>query len=147
MSWIIQSNLQVASVSDSKNDFVIEVTETETLPQLQIIHQQPDTAFVIIVGLVNIPDGDREKLKSLNPKQFGDLIWSIKLNLLHIGIDFTVRGSEKDPDAWEIQKRLFLNDTNANQFHDAYSKVKNGLIGVIWSYKRALDSSGIRDVQ
>jgi hypothetical protein len=141
MNWAFQSNLQVNSVSGSNHDFVLEVTETENLPQLQIIHQQPETAFVLIVGQVKIPSVDREKLKNLGREQFNDLVWGIKLNLLNAGVDFTVLGSEKDPDAWEIQKRLFLNDTNVNHFHDAYSKVKNGIIGVIWSYKRALDST------
>jgi hypothetical protein len=142
--WAAQSGFEFTSISDSKHDFVIEVSETENLPSLQIIHERNDAAFVLVVGLVTIPETDRNTLKNLNQEKFGEFIWDIKLNLLHAGVDFTVRGSEKDPDAWEVQKRLYPNDSNNNQFHEAYSKVKSSLIGIIWSYKRALDVSMVR---
>ena len=140
MKWIVQSGFQVESIPDSKHDFTIAFSETETLPQLQIIHQKPETAFVLVVGLVNIPQNDREKLKNQKKEQFEEFIWDIKLNLLQMGVDFTVLGSEKDPDAWEVQTRLFINEANTTSFHDACSKVKRGLINVIWSYKQALCS-------
>ena len=141
MQLASQSGLEAASISDSKHDFVVEVSENATLPRLQIIHQEIDTAFVLMVGLVNIPEMDRRKLKNFNKNKFEELIWNIKLNLLHASIDFTVLGSEKDPDAWEVQKHLFLNEASINQFYEAYSRVKNSLIGIIWSYKQALDCS------
>jgi hypothetical protein len=144
MQWASQSGLEAASISDSQHDFVVEVSENATLPNLQIIHQEIDTAFVLIVGLINIPEMDRRKLKNFNKNKFDELIWNIKLNLLHAGIDFTVLGSEKDPDAWEVQKHLFLNEASINQFYEAYSRVKNSLIGIIWSYKQALDCSMAR---
>lgn len=144
MQWASQSGLEAASISDSKHDFVVEVSENATLPRLQIIHQEIDTAFVLMVGLVNIPEMDRRKLKNFNKNKFEELIWNIKLNLLHASIDFTVLGSEKDPDAWEVQKHLFLNEASINQFYEAYSRVKNSLIGIIWSYKQALDCSMAR---
>ena len=94
--------------------------------------------FVLVVGLVNIPKEDRDRLKTLGDERFDELIWDIKLKLLQMGVDFTVLGSEKDPDAWEVQTRVFINDANATSFHDACSKVKRGLISVIWLYKRVL---------
>jgi hypothetical protein len=139
--WAVQSGLKVTSIADSKHDFVLEVSENESLPIVQIIHRRNDTAFVLIVGLVNIPEADRNKLKSAKLAQFSELIWGIKLDLLHQGVDFTVLGSEKDPDTWEVQKRLFVNESNVDQFYEAYSRVKNSLIGIIWSYKSALDIS------
>ena len=139
MQWIVQSGFDVSVVSDSKHDFVLEVTETEKLPTMQIIHQNAVAAYVLVVGLVNIPESDRENLKNLNPEKFSRLIWDIKLSLLGMGVDFTVLGSQKDPDAWEVQKRLYLDQTSASQFHETYSKAKNALINVIWMYKRALD--------
>jgi hypothetical protein len=143
MQWTTESGFEVSTVSESKNDFVIWISEKETLPSLQIIHFKEDTPFVLIVGLVNIPQSDREILKNLNLAQFEDFVWDIKLNLLPMGVDFTVLGSESDPDAWEIQKRLFLKETSTQDFHEAYSKVKNALISVIWSYKRALNRQHI----
>ncbi len=141
MKWIVQSRFEVAPLDNSRHDFVLSFSETENLPQLQLIHQKPDTAFVLLVGLVNIPESDRQKLKAHKIEQFNSLIWDIKLNLLRMEVDFTVLGSEKDPDAWEIQKRIFLNDANTSQFHEAYSKVKNALISIIWFYKQALDKT------
>lgn len=140
MRWIVQSGFQFESVLDSKYDFVLTFRETENLPQLQVIHQSADTAFLLIVGLVNIPEVDREKLKSVLNQRFDELVWDIKLNLLKSEVDFTVLGSEKDPNAWEVQTRLFINDANTASFHDACSRVKRALISVIWSYKRALGS-------
>ncbi len=144
MQWAAQSGFEATSLEDSKHDFVIEVSETEKLPDLQIIHQRADTPFVLVVGLVNIPETDRERLKDLKRERYNEFIWDIKLNILHGDVDFTVLGPEKDPDAWEVQKRLFLTETNINHFHEAYSKVKNALIGIIWSYKRALDNPMLR---
>lgn len=139
MQWIVESSFEGSLVSGSNNDFVVEFLENEKLPQFQIIHQNNETPYVIIASLVKIPESDRTRLKNLNQTKFEQLIWDIKLNLLQMGVDFTVRGAEKDPDAWEVQKRLFLNQANTNQFHETYSKVKNALISIIWSYKRALD--------
>jgi hypothetical protein len=140
MKWIVQSGFQVVSVTDSQNDFVISFNETERLPQLQVIHQKPDDAFLLIVGQVRIPKDDRDKLRKYDSKKFDDFIWNTKLNLLSLEVDFTVLGSENDPDAWETQKRLFINDANTSSFHDACSKVKRSLISIIWSYKRELAS-------
>jgi len=137
MKWIIQSGFQVESVPQSNHDFAIIFSEAQTRPALQIIHQTPDSAYFLIVGQVKIPKDDREKLKTQG-KEFDAFVWDIKLSLLRMGVDFTVLGPEKDPDAWEIQTRLFINDGNATSFHDACSKVKRALISVIWSYKRAL---------
>jgi hypothetical protein len=140
--WAAQSCFEVNSISGSKSDFVIEISETEKLPTLQIIHQRTDDAFVLVVGRVNIPENDRMMLKNLNRERFDEFIWDIKLNLLPAGVDFTVLGDDEfDPDAWEVQRRLFLVDTSINDFHEAYSRVKNAIISIIWSYKRELSSS------
>ncbi len=141
VQWAVRSGFEVASVLDSNHDFVVEIAEKETMLHVQIVHQKFDSPFVLVVGLVNIPETDRDTLKGCKRDQFNDLIWEIKLNLLQKGVDFTVMGAENDPDAWEVQRHLFLNETDLNQFYEAYSKVKNSLIGIIWSYKRALDSS------
>jgi hypothetical protein len=57
-----------------------------------------DTAFVLVVGLVSIPETDRKKLKNLKREQFGELIWNIKLNLLHAGVGYDGRSFSKDLD-------------------------------------------------
>lgn len=137
MKWIALSGFRLESVPQSNHDFALTFSEAQTLPDLQIIHQQPDSAFFLVVGQVKIPKDDREKLKTVG-REFDALIWDIKLSLLRMGVDFTVLGDEKDPDAWEIQTRLFINEGNTTSFYDVCSKVKRALIGVIWSYKRAL---------
>lgn len=139
MRWITESRFESSLVTGSNNDFVIEFSENEKLPRFQIVHQNSETSYVIIVSLVKVPESDREKLKKLNQTKFEQMIWNIKLNLLRMEIDFTVVGSEKDPDAWEVQKRLFLNQAYTNQFHETYSKAKNALMSIIWTYKRELD--------
>jgi hypothetical protein len=139
--WIVESGFNGSLVSGSNNEFVVEFSENEKLPDFQIVHENVETPYVIIVSLIKIPESDREKLKNLDMKKFCQLIWDIKLSLLQLDVDFSVRGMEKDPDAWEVQKRLFLNETKTNQFHETYSKVKNALISIIWAYKRALDIS------
>lgn len=140
MKWIVQSGFQFDSMPESKHDFAITFCETENLPQLQVIHQNPDSAFLLVVGQVRIPAEDREKLKTFGNRQFDSLIWDVKLRLLQIGVDFTVLGSEWDPDAWEVQTRLFIDEANSTCFHDACSRVKRALVSVIWSYKRALSA-------
>ncbi len=81
-----------------------------------------------------------KSLEKNSSKQFDNFIWNTKLNLLSMEVDFTVLGPEDDPDAWEAQKRLFINNANTSSFHDACSKVKRALISIIWSYKRELAS-------
>jgi hypothetical protein len=145
VQWAEQAGLRVESVSAPGRDFVIELHENDALPRVQASHLREDTAYVMIVGLVNIPDPDRRRLMSRDESGFRDLIWGIKMNLLSAGVDFTVHGSEKDPEAWEVQRSLFLQDGGPGRFHEAYSSVKNALIGVIWAYKRALDASSDED--
>jgi hypothetical protein len=142
IQWAVRSGFEVISILDSNHDFTVEVAEKDSMLHLQMVHERSDSPFVLVVGLVNIPAADRNKLRDLDPGRFSDLIWDIKLNLVHMGVDFTVLGKEDDPDAWEVQKRLFLGATDVNQFYEAYSKVKNSVIGVIWAFKRSLGSVG-----
>lgn len=144
MRWAAEAGFDTASVSDSRHDFVVEVSESETLPSIQVIHRTMDTAYVLVVGQVRIPEPDRKALRDLDRKGFDELIWTTKLLLLRGRADFTVLGPEEDPDVWGVQKRLYLDGTGAADFHEAYSRVKNPLIGVIWSYKRALGRTTAR---
>ena len=57
-------------------------------------------------------------------------------------VEFIVWGSEKDPDSWETQRRLYIGEANVQQFYEAYSKVKIALINVIWLYKKAVEQCG-----
>lgn len=138
-NWITQSGFQFNSMPQSNHDFVITFQETKNLPELQIIHQKSENAYLLIVGLVRIPENDRATLKAHGEIEFSNFIWDIKLNLLRMGVDFTVLGpDEKDPEAWEVQTRLYINQANITSFFDACTKVKQALISVIWTYKRML---------
>lgn len=139
--WIAQSEFKFESFLDSKYDFVLNFAEQDNLPKLQLIHQKPESAFFLILGLVNIPKTDRDLLKKIDVGRFSGLIWDLKLSLLRMGVDFTVIGPDEfDPDAWEVQLRLFISKADASVFYEACSKVKRGLINIIWTYKRALDA-------
>ncbi len=139
--WIAQCGFRFESSPDSKYDFVLTFSENEKSPQLQLIHQKAESAYFLIVSLVNIPKSDRDLLKRIDVGRFGGLIWDLKLSLLRMGVDFTVVGADEfDPDAWEVQSRLFINDADASAFYEVCSKIKRALIGIIWTYKRALDT-------
>lgn len=140
VQWAVQSGFEVTSITDSRHDFVIEVSERQNLPSLQVIHQRFDEIYVLMVGQVKVPQEDREMLKSHMGPGFDQFIWDLKLELVRSGVDFTVLGPEKDPDAWEVQRRLFVKGADVNQFHETYSRVKSALIGVIWSYKKRMDA-------
>jgi hypothetical protein len=142
MKWIVQSGFQFESIPNTKFDFTIIFTEKETLPEMQIVHLKPETAYLLIVSQVKIPKNDRDILKNRNTNMFNQFIWNIKLNLLRFGVDFTVLGPDEfDPDAWEVQARLFFNEANTNSFYETCSMVKRALISIIWSYKRELGTS------
>ena len=139
--WIAQSGFMFESSPDSRYDFVLNFSENEKLPKLQLIHQKPDAAYFLIVSVVNIPKADRDLLRRISVGRFSSLIWDLKLSLLRMGVDFTVIGADEfDPDAWEVQLRLFINDADASAFYEVCSKVKRALISIIWTYKRALDA-------
>ena len=140
MQWAGRTGYEFSFIEDTGNDFVIEISERPTLPSVQVVHQGAEMAHVIMVGQVRIPLEDRERLRGWMLGQYGQFIWDIKIALLREGVDFTVLGEDvKDPDVWEVQKRLYGKGLDDNQFQDAYSKVKASLIAVIWSYKKALD--------
>ena len=55
MRWVVQSGLTLESVSEENFDFALTISEKKNLPELQIIHQNSETAFVIVAGLfINI---------------------------------------------------------------------------------------------
>ena len=139
--WIAQRGFMFESSPDSKYDFVLNFSETDNLPSLQLIHQKPESPFYLLVGLVKIPKSDRDLLRKIDVGRYSRMIWDLKLRLLGMGVDFTVLGPDEfDPDAWEVQCRLFINDADAAVFYEVCSKVKRALIGIIWTYKRALDT-------
>ncbi len=141
MKWAVQMGLKVEPMLETKHDFVLVIYENDSLPRVQIIHQRRDAAFVLLVGLINIPENDRTKLKNFDQKRFDELVWRIKLNLLLMDVEFIVLGSERDPDSWEIQKRLSLEEANMSSLYQGYSKVKHALISIIWSFRSAVEST------
>ena len=139
-SWIDESEFIYESSPDSNNDFVLTFSEKKNLPTLQLIHQNPQSEFFLLVSAVNIPNADRTILREIDIGRYNSLIWNLKLSLLHMGVDFTVLGPDEfDPESWEVQLRLFIKKADANAFYEGCSRIKRALISIIWTYKRALD--------
>ncbi len=138
--WADRTGYRVGSIEDTGNDFILEVTERESFPGVQFIHQRKEHAHLLVVGQVKIPSEDRELLKRTMGEGFRQFIWDLKLSLLSRGVDFVAIGEDdKDPDAWEVHLRIYLKEFDPNLLQSSYTKVKNSLISVIWSYKKALD--------
>lgn len=137
--WADRTGYQVGQIEDTGNVFVLEVTETEGFPSVQFIHQSKDHAHLLVVGQVKIPTEDRELLKRTMGDGFEQFIWDLKLSLLERGVDFVVIGEDdSDSDAWEVHLRMYLKEFDPNLLQSSYTMVKNSLISVIWSYKKAL---------
>ena len=138
--WITETGFTFDSSPYSKFSFVINFFESKNFPQVQLVHQKPTDAYFLLISRVNIPKSDRDLLKRSDLGRFKELIWDLKLNLLLMGVDFTVFGPDEfDPDAWEVQARLFIKEAGARDFYETCSKVKRALISIIWGYKRALN--------
>ena len=138
--WADRTGYRVGSIEDTGNDFILEVTERESFPSVQFIHQRKEHAHLLVVGQVKVPTEDRELLKRTMGEGFKQFIWDLKLSLLKGGVDFIVIGEDEgDPDAWEVHLRIYLKESDPNLLQSSYTKIKNSLISVIWSYKKALD--------
>ncbi len=142
--WADRTGYRVGSIEDTGNDFILEVTERESFPSVQFIHQRKEHAHLLVVGQVKVPSEDRELLKRTMGEGFKQFIWDLKLSLLNRGVDFVVIGEDdKDPDAWEVHLRIYLKEFDPNLLQSSYTRVKNSLISVIWSYKKALDQAAM----
>lgn len=141
LQWAERTGYQVGIIEDTGNDFILEVTERETFPSVQFIHQRKEHPHILVVGQVKVPREDREHLKRSMGEGFKQFIWDLKLILLERGVDFLVIGDEGDPDAWEVHLRIYVKENDPNLLQEAYTKVKNSLITVIWSYKKAMDQA------
>lgn len=90
---------------------------------------------------------DRLRLRDGMGMGYDQFIWEMKRELIKGGLDLTVLGEdERDPDAWEVQRRLYLDGVGANDLQDAYVKVKNSVIGVIWSFRQALEGLELNEM-
>jgi len=142
--WADRTGYQVGPIEDTGNDFILEVTERESFPSVQFIHQRKEHPHLLVVGQVKVPSEDRELLKQTMGEGFKQFIWDLKLSLLDKGVDFIVIGEDdSDPDAWEVHLRIFVKEFDPNLLQSSYTKVKNSLISVIWSYKKALDQAAM----
>jgi len=137
--WADRTGYQVGPIEDSGNDFILQVTERESFPRVQFIHQRREHPYLLVVGHVKVPQEDRDRLKQNMAEGFKQFVWDLKLLLLERGVDFLVIGDEGDPDAWEVHLRIYVRENDPNLLQEAYTKVKNSLITVIWSYKKAMD--------
>jgi len=137
--WADRTGYQAGPIEGTGNDFILEVAEKENFPSVQFIHQRKEHPYLLVVGQVKVPREDRELLKRNLGEGFRQFVWELKLALLERGVDFLVIGNEGDPDAWEVHLRIYLRENDPNLLQGAYTKVKNSLITVIWSYKKALD--------
>lgn len=142
--WADRTGYQVGPIEDTGNDFILEVTERESFPSVQFIHQRKEHPHLLVVGQVKVPSEDRELLHRTMGEGFKQFIWDLKLSLLDKGVDFLVIGEDdSDPDAWEVHLRIFVKEFDPNLLQSSYTKVKNSLISVIWSYKKALDQAAM----
>jgi len=142
--WADRTGYQVGPIEDTGNDFILEVTERESFPSVQFIHQRKEHPHLLVVGQVKVPSEDRELLHRTMGEGFKQFIWDLKLSLLDKGVDFLVIGEDdSDPDAWEVHLRIFVKEFDPNLLQSAYTKVKNSLISIIWSYKKALDQAAM----
>ncbi len=147
MDWARGTGYEVASLPDTGNDFVVELSERPELPSVQFVHRRPELAYMLVVSQVRIPVEDRLRLRDGMGMGYDHFIWEMKRELIKGGLDLTVLGEdERDPDAWEVQRRLYLDGVGANDLHDAYVKVKNSIIGVIWSYRQAMEGLEQREM-
>lgn len=139
MDWARGTGYGIASLPDTGNDFVVELSERPELPSVQFVHRRPEQAYMLVVSQVRIPIEDRLRLRGEMGGGYDHFIWEMKRELIKGGMDLTVLGEdERDPDAWEVQRRLYMDGMGANDMHDAYVRVKNSVIGVIWSYRQAM---------
>ncbi|HRR67504.1 MAG TPA: DUF2299 family protein, partial [Methanomassiliicoccales archaeon] len=142
--WADRTGYQVGPIEGTGNDFILEVTERDTFPSVQFIHQRKEQPYLLVVGQVKVPQEDRQLLKRALGEGFKRFIWDLKLVLLDKGVDFIVIGEDEgDPDAWEVHLRIYVKEFDPNLLQGAYTRVKNSLIAVIWSYKRALDQAAM----
>jgi hypothetical protein len=142
--WADRTGYQVGPIEDTGNDFILEVTERAKFPSVQFIHQRKEHPHLLVVGQVKVPMEDRVLLKRTMGEGYRQFIWDLKLSLLDRGVDFIVIGEDDgDPDAWEVHLRIFLKESDPNLLQAAYTKVKNSLIAIIWSYKKAMDRSAM----
>ena len=142
--WADRTGYRVGSIEDTGNDFVLEVTEREGFPGVQFMHQRKEHPHLLVLGQVMVPLEDRETLRGTMGGGFKQLIWELKLALLDRGVDFVVLGDDDgDPDAWEVHQRIYLEKAEPNLLQESYTRVKNSLIYVIWTYKKALEQAAM----
>lgn len=137
--WATQMELTVRNLEDPAADFHIIVSQPN-LPVIDIIHPNINSTYVIVACRASVSETDQKKILDLQSVEVDELLWNIRLTLLSMNVEFRMVGPEGSiPAAWEVHSKLFLEGANAQHFSDVYVKVKNAILFVIWSYKRALD--------
>ena len=135
--WSNDLGLIVTRIDDPTADFHVAISQPH-LPMIDIVHPTIDSKFVLFSTRLTVTEDDQKKMLNLALEQREELLWDIKLKLLSMNVEFRVLRPE-GPTSWEMHTKVFLEGMTAQRFSDAYLKVKNAGLYVIWSYRRILD--------
>ena len=138
LHWASQLELDANVVEDPSVDLLIVLTE-KNLPPIHIVHPKPTSEYVIVMALVSLSDQDHRKLVEMTYQKVEKLFWDVRFRLLSMGVDFKIARPEKIPTGWEIQRKLFVEKANEQDFYETYIKVKNSVFCVAWSHRQILD--------
>lgn len=138
--WSNQMGLAVKGIEDPTVDFRFAISE-HGLPAIEIVHEEVESTHVLFAASVLVSEEDQRKMLKMTLKELEELLWNIRLKLLSMNVEFRMlRPAGGIPTVWEIHSKLFLEGAIAQHFSDIYLKVKNAVLYVMWSYRRALDT-------
>ena len=118
-------------MEDLTVDFHIIISESN-LPPVDIIHPQPDSAFVVFTARVVLTDDIQRRLLEFDLKKRNELFRDIRTRLLSGNIEFTIIGAEAGtPRAYELFSRFFVRDNTLQDFWDTYVRLKSAVVMIV----------------
>ncbi len=94
---------------------------------------------ILLEGAVAVVEQHQKQLASLPAAERQEMLWELRFSLLTLGVEF--HGVEEPLSRVMIGQRIYLDGLTKDRFLQRVSRVRNGVLLVIWTIARKLNLS------
>lgn len=141
LRWSEKAGLTAKEIENPSVDFHVVVSEPR-LPSIEILHQEPDSEFILFAARTVPPENIQQQILELDPKQRNELVSDIRLRLLSTNLEFKIIGAESGvPSSYELYSKFFFKSNTIQNFWQTYVQMKSAVIMITTLHRNRLDFS------
>jgi hypothetical protein len=134
-SWLMGEGWTLSEKNHGTANWLIEARDSGGR-HLVIGQRQGKEDQILLEGAVAVAEPHQQQLAALSGVERQEMLWNLRFALLTLGVEF--HGVEEPMTRVMIGQRIYLDGLTKDRFLQRVSRVRNGVLLVIWSVARQL---------